>query len=159
MNRRYWTGLCAAAALTLAIPAGAWAKPNFSGSWKLNSGKSDFGQMTGPEKMDRKVTHEDPSLKYSIVQSSPQGGEVTTDMAYTTDGKSSTNQTPMGEVTGAATWEGDALNIVNKRQFQGLEITQTEKWTLSEDGKTLTIDSRVSMPRGHVEMKIVMDKQ
>jgi hypothetical protein len=159
MNRRYWTGLCAVAALSIAIPAGAWAKPNFSGSWTLNPGKSDFGQMTGPAKMERKVAHEDPSLKYSSVQSSPQGGDVTTEMAYTTDGKSSTNKTPLGEVTGTATWEGDVLNIVNKRQFQGLDITQAERWTLSEDGKTLTIDSRVSMPRGHVEMKIVMDKQ
>jgi hypothetical protein len=159
MNRRYWTVLCAAAALTLVIPAAAWAKPNFSGSWKLNAGKSDFGQMTGPAKMERKVTHEDPSLKYSIVQSSPQGTDVTTDLAYTTDGKPSTNQTPMGELTGTASFDGDVLNIVNKREFQGLEITQTERWTLSDEGKTLTIDSRVSMPRGHVEMKIVMDKQ
>ncbi len=158
MNRRYWIGLCAAAALTFITPAGAFAKPNFSGSWKLNAGKSDFGQMTGPEKMERKVAHEDPAFKYSNVQSGPNG-DVTTDMAYTTDGKPSTNQTPMGEITGNATWEGDVLNIVNKRSFQGLEITQAERWSLSDDGKTLTIDSRVSMPRGHVEMKIVMDKQ
>ena len=159
MNRRYWTGLCAAVALTLVIPAGAQAKPNFSGSWKLNAGKSDFGQMTGPAKMERNITQADPSLKYSIVQSSPQGGDTTTDMAFTTDGKPTTNQTPMGELTGSASWDGDVLTIVNKRQLQGLEITQTERWSLSEDGKVLTVDNKVAMPKGHVEMKIVMDKQ
>ena len=158
MHRRSLTFLCAVAALSLVIPAGAWAKPNFSGTWKLNSAKSDFGQMTGPEKMERTVTHEDPSLKYSTVQTGPQG-EVTSQMAYTTDGKPATNQTPMGEVTGAATWDGDVLNIENKREFQGIQITQTERWSLSEDGKTLTIDSRVAMPRGHVEMKMVFEKQ
>ena len=158
MNRRYWAALWAAAALGLAIPAGAWAKPNFSGDWKLNAAKSDFGQMTGPEKMDRKIIHEDPNLKFSTVQSGPQG-EVTTDMAYTTDGKPTINKTPTGDATGTATWDGDALVIVNKRQFQSLEITETDRWTLSEDGKTLTIAHKVSMPRGHIDSTIVMDKQ
>jgi hypothetical protein len=158
MKRRYWTALCAVALLGLALPAGAWAKPNFSGDWKLNAAKSDFGQMTGPEKMNRKIVHEDPSLKFSTEQSSPQG-DVTIDMAYTTDGKPSMNKTPMGETTGTATWEGDVLVIVNKRQFQSLEITETDRWSLSADGKTLTVDHKVAMPKGHIDSTIVMDKQ
>ena len=155
MQKKLWlTSVCA-----LAVGLGiAQAKPNFSGDWKLNSAKSDFGPMPGPEKMDRKITHEDPSLKFSTTQTGPQG-EVTTDMAYTTDGKPSTNKTPRGEVTGAAKWEGDALTISSKREIQGMEITQNERWTLDEDGKTLTINNKINTPQGEFEIKIVMDKQ
>jgi hypothetical protein len=35
------------------------AKPNFSGTWKLNTGKSDFGAMPAPDTRTGKITHED----------------------------------------------------------------------------------------------------
>jgi hypothetical protein len=158
MNRRYWTILCAAAWLALAVPAGAWEKPNLSGDWKLNVAKSDFGPMPGPEKMDRTIKHEDPSLKMTTTQSGPQG-EVTTELAYTTDGKPCTNKIRGQDVTGVAKWDGDALTINYKREIQGMEITANERWTLSEDGKTLTVTNKLNTPQGDFEIKIVMDKQ
>jgi hypothetical protein len=142
----------------LVAPAGAFAKPNFSGNWTFNASKSDFGPMPTPEKWERKITHEDPSLQYSQVQAGPQG-EMKSEMAYTTDGKPATNKTPRGEVTGVAKWDGDVLTISSKREIQGMEITQNERWTLSEDGKTLTILNKVNTPQGDFELKIVMDKQ
>jgi hypothetical protein len=156
MRKQYL--LAAACTLVLSLAGAVQAKPNFSGDWKLNSGKSDFGPMPGPEKMDRKITHEDPSFKFSTTQTSPQG-ETTTDMAYTTDGKPATNKTARGEVTGTAKWDGDVLTIGSKREFQGMEITQNERWTLGEDGKTLTITNKINTPQGDFEIKIVMDKQ
>lgn len=157
MNRRYWLALCALSVLA-AVPAGAWEKPNYSGEWKMNAEKSDFGPVPVPEKMERKITHEDPSLKYTSVQAGQQG-EVTTEMAYTTDGKPSTNKTPRGEVTGIASWDGDVLTIASKREVQGMEITQNERWMLSEDGKVLTINNKISTPQGDFEIKVVMDKK
>lgn len=150
--------LAAACTLVLSLAGAVQAKPNFSGEWKLNAGKSDFGPMPGPDKMDRKITHEDPSLKYSTTQTTQQG-ENTTEMAYTTDGKAATNKTPRGEVTGAAKWDGDVLTITSKREFQGMEITQNERWALSEDGKILSITNKINTPQGEFEIKIVMDKQ
>jgi len=47
----------------------AQAKPNFSGTWKLNAGKSNFGPMPAPETRTDKITHQDPDLKYSFTQS------------------------------------------------------------------------------------------
>lgn len=157
MNPRAFTAICAAAIVSFGIPA-AGAKPNFTGNWKIDAGKTDFGPMPAPEKMERKIAHEDPSLKWSQTQSSPQG-EVTSEMAYTTDGKPATNRTPRGETTGAAKWDGDVLAINSKREVQGMEITQAERWTLSKDGKVLTIVNKITTPQGEFDVKLVMDKQ
>ncbi len=158
MNRRHIIALCAAIYFSLAVPSGAIAKPNFSGDWKINIEKSDFGAIPAPEKMERTITHEDPRLKFKTVQSGPQG-EVTTEMAYTTDGKPSTNKTPRGEVTGTARWDGETLAIDTKREVQGMEITLVERWTLSEDGKILTINNKVTTPQGEFDIKVVLEKQ
>ncbi len=156
MQRRFL--VAAACTLVIGLAGAAQAKPNFSGDWKLNAAKSDFGPMPAPDKMDRKITHEDPSLKYSTTQVSAQG-EFTAEMSYTTDGKSTTNKTPRGEVTGSAKWDGDVLAIGSKRELQGMEITQNERWSLSADGKALTVENKINTPQGDFEIKIVLDKQ
>jgi len=69
----------------------AMAKPNFSGSWKLNVSKSDFGQMPAPDSATYKIVHEDPKLRNSVKQSS-QAGEFEFEASYTTDGKECVNQ-------------------------------------------------------------------
>lgn len=144
--------------MSLALSAGAFAKPNFSGNWKLNPEKSDFGPMPPPEKMERSITQEESTIKWNQVQVGQQG-EVKSEMTYTTDGKPSTNKTPRGEVTGTAAWDGDVLTITTKREVQGMEITQAERWSLSEDGKTITINNKVTAPQGEFDLKVVFDKQ
>lgn len=155
MTLRLVAALCTAAVV---FPGAAWAKPNFSGTWKLNAAKSNYGQLPTPEKLVRTITHEDPALKISTTQTTQQG-EVTSELNYTTDGKSVTNKTPRGEVTGAAKWDGDVLTITSKRELQGMEINQHEQWTLSADGKVLTVNNKVGTPQGEFEIKIVLDKQ
>lgn len=66
------------------------AKPNLSGTWKLNVAKSDFGPLPAPSARTDKIEQSDPNLKIAITQSGEQG-EFTYTMAYTTDGKESTN--------------------------------------------------------------------
>lgn len=146
------------AALALTVTGQAWAKPNFTGSWKLNAGKSNFGPMPGPEKMERKIAHDDPSLKITTTQVGPQG-EVTSDLTYKTDGSESVNKMRGAEVKAVAKWEGNALTVASKREVQGMEITQNENWTLSEDGKVLTIVNKINTPQGDFEITVVMDKQ
>jgi hypothetical protein len=158
LNKRKFVNLCAAAVLTIALSAGAFAKPNYSGNWKMSLDKSDLGPMPPPEKFERSITHEDPSLSWSQVQVGQQG-EVKTEMKYTTDGKPSTNKTARGEVTGTAAWDGEVLTITTKREFQGGEMTQAERWNLSEDGKTLTINNKITAPQGEFDLKFVLEKQ
>jgi hypothetical protein len=76
-------------------------------------------------------------------------------LAYTTDGKESVN----GDSKGSAQWIGDKLMIESSREFQGATLKQKEIWTLSADGKTLTVDSHVSIPNGEFDVKQVFDRQ
>jgi hypothetical protein len=147
-----------AAALALTVAAHAWAKPDFTGNWKLNAAKSEFGPMPAPEKMERKITHEDQSLKYTSLQSGPNG-EVTSEVAYKTDGTESTNKLRGMDVKGTAKWVGDVLTISSKREVQGMEISQVESWSLAEEGKQLVINNKISTPQGDFDLKFVFDKQ
>jgi hypothetical protein len=138
--------------------AQAQAKPNFTGNWKLNAGKSDFGAMPAPDSRTDKITHEDPDLRDSFTQSG-QMGEFTAEMRYSTDGKETTNTIRDNQIKSTAKWEGDELTIDGKAQFNGADVTMKDRWSLSADGKTLTINRHVTSPMGETDQKIVLEKQ
>lgn len=148
--------------LALAVAAIAADKPDFTGNWKLDAAKSDFGQMPAPEKMERLIDHKDPSIKIKTTQSTPNG-DRTMDTAYTLDGKEQKQETPRGVVMYTPKWEGAIVVIDSKRtmnvQGQQVEITGVERWSLSEDGKTMTVDSKMVAPMGELTMKAVFAKQ
>src|SRR5665213_3793382 len=127
---------------------------DLSGVWKLNGAKSDYGKFPAPLSVTRKIKHNDPKLVLSTTQTGPQG-YVTSSLTYTTDGTESVN----GDSKGSAQWIGDKLMIESSREFQGATLKQKEIWTLSADGKTLTVDSHVSIPNGEFDVKQVFDKQ
>jgi hypothetical protein len=148
-------------AALLAIACGllqAQAKPNFSGNWKLNTAKSDFGAMPAPDSRTDIITHEDPDLKDSYTQSG-QMGELTAEMKYSTDGKETTNSVRGNQIKTTAKWDGDELAIAGKTQFNGADVTLSDRWSLSADGKTLTIQRHVNSPMGETNQKIVLEKQ
>jgi len=139
--------------LLLGVRAQA-AGRNLSGVWKLNFAKSDYGKFPAPLGMTRKIAHNEPKLMLTTTQTGPQG-DVASSLMYTTDGKESVN----GQSKGTAQWIGDKLMIESSREFQGVTLKQKEIWTLSADGKTLTVDSHVSIPNGEFDVKQVFDKQ
>jgi len=101
----------------------------------------------------RTIQHKDPALSMSTYQKGAQG-EVTTELKYTTDGKPAVN----GENKGSAQWDNDKLVIETSRDYQGTKLTQREEWTLSADGKTLTIATHVKLPNGEFDVKQVFEK-
>lgn len=157
MKRRIVLGV-----LMMMAAAMAADKPDFTGTWKLDAAKSDFGQMPAPEKMERVIDHKDPSIKIKTTQSTPNG-DRTTDTAYTLDGKEQKQESPRGVIMYTPKWEGSIVVIDSKRtmnvQGQTVEITGVERWSLSEDGKTMTVDSKMVAPMGELTMKAVFAKQ
>ena len=134
------------------------AKPNFSGDWKLNVAKSSFGQMPSPNSMTTKITHEDPKLT-SHVKQSGEMGEMEFDASYTTDGKECSNDMFGNPVKSTLKWDGDTLLIDAKGKFGDNDFTMQDKWTLSDDGKTLTIVRRFQSSMGEGEQTLVLEKQ
>jgi hypothetical protein len=124
------TALRIAAVVLLASSVTAQtANPPYAGRWKLNTAKSDFGQLT--------ATYE--AVAGGGFKVSMDGVSYT----FTTDGKEVT--TPWGtmqsvKAVNATTWQ--STNKVNGKLFS------TDTITLSADGKTLTVESKVVQPAG-----------
>lgn len=134
-------------------------KPNFTGEWKLNASKSDFGRLPPPASMVRKIEHKDPELKiFTAIQGAQ--GEITTSYRYTTDGKECVNSVRGVDIKGSAKWDASTLVIDSERPLpNGAPVKTHEKWTLSDDGKTLTSVSRIAMPQGDLTTVAVLEKQ
>ncbi len=142
-----------------------WAadKPSFAGTWEMNKGASDFGQMAPqmvPDKLTQKITQRgEAELR---VESTTTGarGTASTDMKYKLDGSESTNKNQMGEVKSIAKWDGNQISVSSKREVQGMSITLAERWEVSTDGKTMTVKRTMSgTPMGDIVTKVVFDKQ
>ncbi|NWF82509.1 MAG: hypothetical protein HXY18_01615 [Bryobacteraceae bacterium] len=146
--------------LAFLLLAGGVAQPevSFAGDWKLNTSKSDFGQFPAPAAMSHKNTHEEPSLKVAVKMST-DNGDFDWESAYKTDGTETTNQFGPNEMKSKAAWEGKVLVITTKASFGDTELTMVDKWSLSADGKTLTIQRHWTSSRGEMDQKLVLEKQ
>jgi hypothetical protein len=153
MNR---VTIAAIAILALSGVAAAADKPNFSGEWKMNAAKSDFGTFPPPASFVRKITHKDPSL--TIVENqSANGADTTTTRTLTTDGKVSTLD--MNGIAAACTadWEGTALIATTILDSLGLKFK--DNMSLSSGGNVLTSKVLVGTNQGDAQLTIVFDRQ
>jgi len=145
----------------IAVAAGmalAADKPDFSGDWKMDADKSVFGPMPPPTSMTRKIDHKDPEISVTEARSGPQG-DMNTTMKYSSDGKETTNSLMGNDVKSTAAWEGKILVVKSNLDAGGTQIKFTSKYSLSDDGKTLTQGLSISAPQGDFDMTYVLVKQ
>jgi hypothetical protein len=148
--------------LVITLAASCWAAegPNFSGIWKLDLEKSDFGAQTAPQSAEYVVRHVGATIAFN----------------YTQDGKTSRidlipdNQervTSTNEETAVWTkcyWSGSALVIESRERKRfgmqtGIGMAWTSRWTLSPDGHELFIERKLHTPDGDVDQHVVCVKQ
>ena len=144
--------LLAVAALALDQSA---AKPDFTGEWKMNAAKSNFGAFPAPTSLTRSIKHDEPTL---IIVENQVGalGDQSATRKYLTDGTPTTFETQGTTVPTSAKWADTSLVIVSTVEAVGLSFN--DRMTLSPDGKTLTSVVRVSSPQGDVEMTVVFER-
>jgi hypothetical protein len=164
------SGLSLAALAVVLVSA--QEKVNFSGTWVLDKSQSDVSQLMGlsddPEKarnasMTMVVEHQGSNLRVNRMLKT-QGEERKEIHTYKIGGGDTTNTGSRGEtVVGRAFWEGDKLVIVSTRTWRVLlkDVSAESRgvWSLSPDGKNLTIAAQVNSPRGEQRGKVVFDKQ
>lgn len=134
------------------------AKPNFTGVWKLNVAKSDFGPLPGPESETDTIDHKDPNLKLGVVRAGAQGKQAY-ELTLALDGKEQTNKLGEQEVKTTAQWEGPALIVVTKLMFQDNEVLIKSAYTMAPDGKTVNVAAHLSSAMGEADQKLVFEKQ
>ncbi len=133
-------------------------KPDFSGNWKLDPDKSSFGPLPTPDSMTRKIEHNDPNLSYNETRTGPDGDQNMM-IKYSTDGKEVTNSMMGNDIKSKASWDGNALVITGTANIGGGDVKLSDRWTLSDDGKTLTDALNISAPQGEFKITYVLVKQ
>src|SRR5260370_23128374 len=141
-----------------AASASAGARPDYSGIWKLNVSKSDFGPLPAPDTRTDTIEHKEPSLKATTSQDGSQGKQEYT-VAITTDGKEATNNAGGTELKSTGSWEGSNLVSNTKLKFQDNDVAIKSVWLLSDDGKILTQNAHITSPLGELDQKMVFEKQ
>jgi hypothetical protein len=131
-------------------------KPNFSGEWKMDPAKSNFGQLPPPTSFIRKIQHKDPSL-IIIEEQSANGMQSTTTRSVTTDGKPATLQLNGMAASCSAVWDGSDVIASTAMDAAGLKFT--DRMSLSADGKVLTSKVQIATPQGDAELTIVFNRQ
>jgi hypothetical protein len=145
-------------ALTLASVGYAQAKPDFSGTWVLDTAKSDLGTNSPAAKQVpmRKV---ELILKQTGSQLSIERapGEVA---VYKLDGSESFNNLPGGnQATTKMTWVGDTLVGKTTSTIGEMHVEMTDVRSLDVGGKVMTLKVARQTPRGEVNQTLIYQKQ
>ena len=175
-------GLMTALGLAV-VAASAFAPANFAGTWSLDKTKSQglSQRMQNAESVIWTITQDGKtiSIDSKVTAGQPpaggggggggRGGGPTGPQVYNLDGNESTSDVTFGQNTGKAatkaTWlnNGATLELTRKTTFQGPngEVTNSndQKFSLSGDGKVLTVAQHSESPRGAQDSTLVFNKQ
>lgn len=135
------------------------AKPNFTGRWRMQKDKSNFGSFQVPDIVVQIVEHRDPTMNIHTVET--RGKQTTTaDVSYFTDGTISNNVINGRQAESKGFWDGKALNIrTSEKTSKGDDVVIEDRWELSDDGQTLTRTSHIITEKGSVDMTLVAQKE
>ena len=153
--------LAATMAVIIPFTARAQGKPDFSGTWTLDTAKSDpapagrGGGGGGAPTLTIKQT----ATELSIQSEGRQGPQT---MTYKLDGSESKNE-QMGRggaqtLVSKAKWDGASLVIDTTREVQGMSITTHEVRKLDNGGKEMKVESTTQTPQGEIKRNVVYTK-
>jgi hypothetical protein len=169
------------AVLALAAFAATGDGPNFSGTWSLDKAKSQGldQRLQNADSATCVITQDDKtiSMEWKVTGGQPPAGGAgggagagggggrgpAGPQTYNLDGKEATTEAMGGTNTTKATWSGKTLELSSVRtgNFNGndFKFTSVDKLTLSDDGKTLTINRHRESQRGTTDSTLVLNKQ
>jgi hypothetical protein len=145
-------------AALLAAAAFAQSQPNFSGTWKVNVAKSDYGMLPAPESRTDVIEHTGDTVKNKVSAVNQQGKQDYT-LTFKTDGSEAVNKIADNQAKITAKWDGPVLAVTIKLNLQGQDIDILSKWVLSADGSTLTQNVHLASAMGEMDQKVVYEKQ
>lgn len=184
--RKFFAGSALACALLVNVLAAPAAPANFAGTWSLNKSKSaelppqwsSLDSLTLTVTQDAQQIVVASEMKMTVDANAGGGGGMgggrgrgmgfPPSTTYKLDGTETTVEATGGRggtSTLKAEWKdgGKTLELkrVSKFNFQGNDVTATttEDWSLSADGKTLTVKRSSESPRGSQSSTLVFDKK
>ena len=137
-----------------------YAETNFSGIWKMDPGKSDWGPVTPPTEAKYVVRHIGSKLSFNYVQD----GNISRVDITPDNEERITSTTEETAVWTRAYWTGNVLVLQSRerKRFGTQAATGASwesRWSMSEDGRALIIDRKIRNNRAEVVQHVVYDKQ
>src|SRR3989442_2175823 len=150
----------------------AQAEPQFAGDWVLDRSQSQFpthegrgpdGSNAGRQRPDVKLVVQQQGNTLKVTRTMTMGSrERSMTDTVVTDGSDQAHQGYRGNVVTRAAFEGDRLVVtrthVKKDDQSDQTMSRQSIWTLSPDGRVLTIDTTFHSRRGDRAMKIVYQR-
>ncbi len=153
--------LAIAVALLAAAPGSALAqaRPDFSGTWALDTAKSAVGGTAGASAAARPVVLVITQTATTMTVERRAGDKP--DVATVKlDGTVSVNKTPSGaDVKSTAKWVGATLVTHVSMTVGDMTTESTDVRSLSADGKVMTIDSTQLMAGRQIKRMLIYNKQ
>ena len=150
MGRARLAGIGSFVAICLGAAAHAQTpgRPDFTGTWVIDAGKSDFGEAPVPKVHTLTIVHKEPQI---TVNRELEDRKDST--AFRTDGvESKSDSECCGTILTTGRWDGTTL----RRRVVSETFTQLDSWTLAADGRTLTIVREVNQDGGDGAFKLRM---
>lgn len=145
--------------LTTASGQAQTARSDFSGTWRLNATRSDYGPFPAPERRTDVIDHRNSTLKVTRTEVPSGGRERTAEWTCTTEGAECTNVIGANEMKSVVRWDGPVLVIDTKTTYNQQPAAIGDRWTLSPDGRVLTIARHASSPEGTADQVFVLERQ
>jgi hypothetical protein len=144
--------------LTL-VPFGtalAQGKPDFSGTWALDTARTDLG---GGQKARASVTIAVRQTPATLSIDRNLGSRPET-AVLKLDGSESVNKLPSGaEKKSRARWTGSTITADSVTETQVGTVKSHDVWSLSADGKTMTLEVTTQSSSGEKQQKLVYGRQ
>lgn len=135
-------------------PALCAADPkDFSGTWKLDTARSDFGQFPGPAELTDRIVQNGSEL---LINRNRGGERVVIHVPL--DGSQRDNKLALGAVKTRAHWEAATLVIDYTGQRRGSTVKSEERWTLGPKKTTLRVIRHLSAAKGEMQQTLTMVK-
>jgi hypothetical protein len=139
---------------TLLAAQSGFAQTDFSGSWKLNTERSDIRAMPVAPAGFVKVEQSANSL--TVTMSEREGAPSTVGVLSLTYGKREKSRVGEYAWNSGTKWEGAAL-LVNILVTGPQDYSQDERWERSRDGRRLTIERTIGRRGVEVESVLVYE--
>lgn len=125
-------------------------RPNFSGHWKANRGETQTGP--GPYFAGRDFTAAQDQKTLTVISPSPGSQQPETKSVFDLGGLESINKVSSGgqvvSIVSKVTWRDGEMIISSTYRFRGIEIANTQGWSIDESGILKIVQTQVEAGAG-----------
>lgn len=157
MFRRFFLPLALPLLLLTVTEGSAQGRPDLSGTWTIDSARTQWGMMPPAPRTDR-IVHTATELTVARQLTGPDGSSSVV-LTYGFDDAEYRNTFGPIRLRSRLRWDGAVLVITSDQETPQGALRSVDRYALSTDGRTLTVDRAITFDGGEDTLKLVFVKQ